>query len=83
MTEGYLGWQAVLNVLAGTSNLGENEAANFYAYGRDKGQGLLKALNDKAGTVDLDINLVCNKIAGTSQLEALDALNSKANNQRP
>jgi hypothetical protein len=83
VTEGYLGWQAVLNVLAGTSGLGENEAANIYAYGANKQMGILAALNAKAGTVDLDINAVCNAIAGTKGLEALHALNVAAGDQAP
>lgn len=71
-------WLKVLNTLAGTKNLGENEAANIYAYGSDHGNGLLKALNDKAGTKNLGLNAVCNSIAGTTGLSALGALNQKA-----
>ena len=52
-------------------------AANIYAYGSDHGNGLLKALNDKAGTTGLGLDLVCNKIAGTTGLSALNALNQK------
>jgi hypothetical protein len=83
VTTGYMGWQAVLNQLAGTVNLGENEAANIYAYGSNKQEGLLAALNAKAGTTNADINKACNVIAGTVGLEALDALNFKAGNARP
>jgi hypothetical protein len=72
-----------LNVLAGTSGLGENEAANIFAYGANKQMGLLAALNAKAGTVDLDLNAVCNAIAGTKGMEALHALNAKAGNAAP
>ena len=75
-----VGWQAVLNQLAGTSGLGENEAANIYAYGKDKGVGLERALCDKAGLVGAELNASCNAIAGTTGLEALKALNRKAGN---
>ena len=72
-----MGWLAVLNSLAGTQNLGENAAANFYAYGSNHQNGLLKALNDKAGTSNLGLDAVCNVIAGTKGLSALNALNQK------
>ena len=70
-----MGWLAVLNSLAGTSGLGENAAANVYAYGSNKQNGLLKALNDKADTTNLGLDAVCNVIAGTKGLSALNALN--------
>ena len=81
VTVGYAGWQGVLNQLAGTSNLGENEAANVYA--GTTNLGLLAALNAKAATNYDDINLVCNVIAGTKNLEALHALNVAAGNANP
>jgi hypothetical protein len=72
-----MGWLAVLNSLAGTSNLGEQAAANYYAYGSNKQMGLLAALNAKAGTKNLELDAVCNSIAGTTGLSALSALNQK------
>lgn len=83
MAGGYLGWLGVLNQLAGTFGLGENEAANIYAYGSNKNQGLLKALNDKAGTTGLGLDKVCNVIASTTGLSAVDALNHAAGNAGP
>ena len=78
-----LGWLAVLNELAGKSGLGENAAANFYAYGKDKGNGILQALNDKAGTSGLGLDAACNAIAGTSGLSAVTALNLMAGDAAP
>ena len=78
-----VGWLAVLNQLAGKTGLGENAAANFYAYGKDKGNGLLQALNDKAGTSGLGLDGACNAIAGTTGLSALTALNLMAGNAAP
>jgi hypothetical protein len=40
--------------------------------------GLLAALNAKAGTKNLELDAVCNSIAGTTGLSALSALNQKA-----
>ena len=83
-----VGWQAVLNQLAGTSGLGENAAANMpwasapVTTGTTN-LGLLAALNHKAGTKYDDINLVCNAIAGTNGLEALQALNLLAGHSDP
>ena len=78
-----LGWLAVLNELAGTTGCGEQLAANIYAYGKDKGNATLKALNDKAATSGLGINAVCNAIAGTSGLSAVTALNLMAGDAAP
>ena len=75
-----VGWQAVLNQLAGTQNLGENAAANAYA--GTVGLGLEAALSRKAGIPNIEINLACNTIAGTVGLEALAALNLHAGNSR-
>ena len=82
-TWGNAGWLAVLNQLAGTKNLGENAAANNFAYGKDKGNGLLQALNDAAGTSGLGLDAVCNVIGGTSGLSAVAALNAAAANAAP
>jgi hypothetical protein len=70
------GWLAVLNNLAGTTNLGELAAANAYA--GTTGLGLNAALNAKAGTTGLGLNAACNSIAGTTGLEALSALCQKS-----
>jgi hypothetical protein len=68
-------WLGVLNTLAGTKNLGENEVANYLAYGSNHQNGMLKALNDAAATNNLGVNAVCNILANTKGLEALQALN--------
>ena len=57
-----VGWQAVLNQLAGTKNLGENAAANAYA--GTSNLGILAALNTKAGTNHNDITLCAMKLRG-------------------
>jgi hypothetical protein len=80
MASGTVELTAVLNQLAGTKNLGIQMAANFYAYGSDHGNGILKALNDKAGQTGMGLNEVCNHIAGTTGLEAKRALNIHAGN---
>lgn len=71
-----MGWQFVLNSLAGTTNLGELAAANAYA--GTTNLGLLAALNAKAGTTNLGLDAVCNTLAGTTGLSALGALNVEA-----
>ncbi len=75
-----VGWLAVLNALAGTTNLGAEAAANIYAgLPANNGLGVLGALNVKAGYGRSPagwqgLDEVCNKIAGTNGLEALQAL---------
>jgi hypothetical protein len=66
-----------LNGLAGTKNLGMLAAANAYA--GTKNLGLIAALNAEAGNGTnpknwLDFAAVCNQLAGTTNLEALQAL---------
>ena len=83
-----IGLIAVLNQLAGTRGLGELEAANTWA--GTSGMGLEWALNAKyygnakwePSTAQplFELNLVCNLIAGTEGLEALDSLNEAAGN---
>lgn len=68
-------WLAVLNSLAGKTNLGELAAANAWA--GTTNLGLLAALNVKAGTTNLGLDAACNIIAGTTGLSALDALNQE------
>jgi hypothetical protein len=86
-----VGWTAVLNALAGTTGLDALAAANAYAGlslgpslpggAAPKALGLLGALNVGIGNVRPSawsgLNAVCNQIAGTSGLEALQALQIK------
>ena len=80
-----VGWLAVLNALAGTSNLGAAAAACKYAgiaYA-PPALDVLGALNIKAGYGHnpsgwQGMGQVCNKIAGTTGLEPLAALQHAA-----
>ena len=81
MTSKQLGWLGVLNALAGTQNLGQLACANKLA--GTTGESLIGALNIWAGNGSdpknwVGLNLVCNQIAGTHNLEALQALQIKA-----
>jgi hypothetical protein len=91
MTSNYRDWAGVLNQLAGLSGnrtLDPCGAANVYAGLSGNGTlDLLGALNYKNGTYTpavkrLDLNGVCNALAGTQNtpLEALAALNHLAGN---
>ncbi len=64
MTQGYLGLQAVLNNLAGTTGLGIQAAANKWA--GTTGLGLQAALNSKAGTKGLGLAAAANKAASVA-----------------
>lgn len=68
-------WNAVLNALAGTTNLDAQGAANAWAglTGSAKRE-LVGALNNKNGSSGLGLNAVCNQLAGLSVYNGLDAL---------
>lgn len=67
-------FKQALNILAGTSGLDENAAANAFA--GTTNYDVLGALNVAAGTWGKGLNKVCNLIAGTSGLDAQGALNT-------
>ena len=88
MAGNYVGWDAVLNQLAGTKGNASGTAANAAWAGApvttaSGGLGLLAALNHKAGTTNLGLDAVCNKIAGCTNNSALSALNRLAGNVGP
>lgn len=70
---------AELNRLAGTNGLAEQGAANAYA--STSGKGVIAALNYKASASRQPydykgLNAICNELAGTSGLSAVEALRS-------
>lgn len=71
--------QGTLNALAGTSNLGNEAAANVLAGLPIGTLSVLGALNVKAGNGTspsgwYDMATVCNQLAGTTNLDPLQAL---------
>jgi hypothetical protein len=68
-------FQESLNHLAGTTGKDAQGAAQAWAHST---KDLLGALNDKNGSYGLGLNLVCNRLAGTVNLEAQAALSHLA-----
>lgn len=74
-------WAGTLNSLAGTHGLSIEGAACAWAGVAIGSLGLLGALNYKAGITPqsgrwLGLQAVCNRLAGTTQLDSLAALQS-------
>jgi hypothetical protein len=70
--------QGVLNLLAGTTGMGEDGAACVWA--GVTGVTMLRALNIKNGTLEHSFNRVCNQLASTSGYSGVGALNHLAGN---